>query len=112
VHGEQEPFGKHDDYVVRLQRARRLGLYRRRQHGQDQVRDQGERRPRSGVHNAIDGARGESEALAELGQLTVARVFQVEPEEPARLQMARDLARSRRSLAPRPVKIATPPYPA
>ena len=35
-----------------------------------------------------------------IGQLIVARIFQVEPEEAARLQMAGDLSRSRRPLAP------------
>jgi len=52
------------------------------------------------MRHAIDGARGEPEALAELSQLTLIRVFQVEPEEPARLQLACDVARSRRLIAP------------
>src|SRR5690348_2497465 len=47
------------------------------------------------MRNAMDGARGEPEALAELGQLIAARVLQVEPEDPARLQLACDVARSR-----------------
>jgi hypothetical protein len=100
VHGEQEPFGQHDSYVVRLQPCRRLGIDRRRQHGLDRVGGRGERGPRTGVNEADDGVRREAEALAELGQLVVARVFQVEPEEPARLQVACDLAGSRGPIAP------------
>src|SRR5215469_2264060 len=101
VHGEQEPFGQHGSDVVRLQPPRRrIGIRRPRQHGPDGVRGRSERGPRTGGLEAGGGACGELEALAELGQLIVARVFQVEPEELARLQVARDLAGGRGPIAP------------
>jgi hypothetical protein len=54
----------------------------------------------TGVRHALDGGPRQPETLAELVQLIVARAFQVEPEEPARLWMARDVARSRLPITP------------
>ena len=96
VHREQELSGQQESYVVRLQPRRRPRTDRRREHGLDRACGQGERCPLTRACQGIDGVRRQPETLAELSQLAVVRVFQVEPEEPARLQMACDLARSDR----------------